>query len=102
MKTPVDPENSLPHIFTPMVTLSVWTSLIPDGVERMSGVSSPVYPLSVMVTNYLAPLILRGSLTRWTADCQCSFVGSIENLASDGMSYSLSPAVHDLSPGSPL
>ena len=81
MQTLLDPENSLQHILTPMVNLSVCASVIPDGVETTSGVSSSVYLLTVVVTNYLAPVLLRGSLTCWTEDGQSSCVGSVENLA---------------------
>ena len=51
-----------------MANLSVCTSVIPDGVETTSGVSSSVYPLTTMVTNYLALVRVEGSLTRWTED----------------------------------
>jgi len=46
-----------------MVNLSVWASIIPEGVETTSGVSSSVYPLTTMVTNYLALVLVEGSLT---------------------------------------
>jgi len=85
-----------------MVNLSVWASVIPDGVETTSGVSSSVYPLITMVTNYLAPVLTEGSLTRWTEDGHSSFVGSVENVTRDCMSYSGLPALHDLSSGSYL
>jgi len=85
-----------------MVNLSVWASVIPDGVETTSGVSSSVYPLITMVTNYLAPVLTEGSLTPWTEDGHCSLVGSVENVTRDGMSYSGLPALHDLFSGSYL
>jgi len=64
-----------------MVNLSVCALIIPDGVETTSGVSSSVYPLTTMVTNYLALVLSEGSLTRWTEDGQLesSLVGSVEN-----------------------
>jgi len=80
-----------------MVNLSVCTSVIPDGVETTSGVSSSVYPLTTMVTNYLAPVLTEGSLTRWTEDGHSSLVGYIANSTRDSMSYSGLPALHDLS-----
>jgi len=85
-----------------MVNLSVCSSVIPDGVETTSGVSSSVYLLTTMVTNYLAPMLTEGSLTRWTKDGHSSLVGSVENLTRDCMSYSGLPALHDLSSGSYL
>jgi len=45
-----------------MANLSVCASFIPDGVETTSGVSSSVYPLTTMVTNYLAPVLVKGSV----------------------------------------
>jgi len=51
-----------------MANLSVCAFIIPDGVETASGVSSSVYPLTTMVTNYLALVLTEGSLTRWTED----------------------------------
>jgi len=66
-----------------MVNLSVCASVIPDGVETTSGVSSSVYPLTTMVTNYLAPVLIEGSLTRWTEDGHSSLVGSVENSTRD-------------------
>ena len=68
MRALVDPENSLPHLFAPIANLSVFASIIPDGVEARSDVSSSVYPLTTMVTNYLALVLVEGSLTRWTED----------------------------------
>jgi len=56
-----------------MVNLSVCAFIIPDGVETTSGVSSSVYPLTTMVTNYLALVLVEGSLTRWTEEGQSSF-----------------------------
>jgi len=47
-----------------MVNLSVCASIIPDGVEATSGVSSSVYPLTTMATNYLALVLVEGCLTR--------------------------------------
>ena len=52
---------------------------MPDGVETTSGVSSSVYPLTTMVTNYLALVLVEGSLTLWTEDRHSSLVGSVEN-----------------------
>ena len=49
-----------------MANLSVCASIIPDCVETTSGVSSSVYPLTTMVTNYLALVLVEGSLTPWT------------------------------------
>jgi len=66
-----------------MVNLSVCASVIPDGVETTSGVSSSVYPLTTMVMNYLAPVLIEGSLTRWTEDGHSSLVGSVENSTRD-------------------
>jgi len=85
-----------------MVNLSVCACVIPDGVETTSGFSSSVYPLTIMVTNYLAPMLIGGSLTRWTEDGHSSLVGSVENSTRDCMSYSGLPALHDLSSGSYL
>jgi len=85
-----------------MINLSVWASVIPDGVETTSGVSSSIYPLTKMVTNYLAPVLTEGSLTRWTEEGHSSLVGSIENSTPDCMLYSGLPALHDLSSGSYL
>ena len=83
-----------------MVNLLVCASVIPDGVEPTSGVSSSVYLLTTIVTNYLAPLLIDSSLTRWTEDGHSLLVGSIENSTCDGMSYSGLPALNDLSSGS--
>jgi len=73
---------------------------MPDGVETTSGVSSSVYPLTTMVTNYLALVLVEGSLTRWAEDGQSALVGSVENSACNCISYSGLPALHDLSSGS--
>jgi len=62
-----------------MANLSVCAPIIPDGVETTSGVSSSVYQLTTMVTNYLAPVLSEGTLTRWTEDGQSSLVGSVQN-----------------------
>jgi len=51
-----------------MANLSVCAFVIPDGVEITSGISSSVYPLTRMITNYPAPVLTEGSLTRWTED----------------------------------
>jgi len=45
-----------------MANLSVCASVIPNSVETTSGVSSSVYPLTAMVTNYLALVLTEGSL----------------------------------------
>ena len=71
-----------------MANLSVCASVIPDGVEITSGISSSVYPLTMMVTNYLAPVLSEGSLTPWTEDGQSSLVGSVENSVSNHILYS--------------
>ena len=83
-----------------MANLWVCASIIPGGVETTSGVSSSVYPLTTMVTNYLALVLVEGSLTRWTEDGQSSLVGSVENSTCNCMLYSGLPALHDLSSGS--
>ena len=83
-----------------MVNLSVGAFIIPDGVDGTSGVSSSVYPLTTMVTNYLALVLAEGSFTRWTEDGQSSLVGSVENSTCNCMLYSGLPALHDLSSGS--
>jgi len=62
-----------------MVNLSVCAFIIPDGVETSSGVSSSVYPLTTLATNYLALVLVEDGLTRWTEDGQTSLVGSVEN-----------------------
>ena len=85
-----------------MVNLSACASVIPGGVETTSGVHSAIYPLTTMVTNYLAPVLTAGSLTRRTEDGHSSLVGSVENSTRDCMSYSGLPALHDLSSGSYL
>jgi len=83
-----------------MTNLSVCGSVIPDGVEITAGISSSVYPLTMMITNYLAPVLSEGSLTRWTEDGESSVVGSVENSTCNWMLYSSLPALHDLSLGS--
>jgi len=85
-----------------MVNLSDCASVIPDSVETTSGVSSSIYPLTIMVTNYLALVLTEGSLTRWTEDGHSSLVGSVENSVCDCISYSCLPALHDLFSGSYL
>jgi len=85
-----------------MANLSVCAFIIPHGVETTSGVSSSVYPLTMMVTNYLALVFTEGSLTRWTEDGQSSVVGSVKNSTSNCISYSGLQALHDLSSGSYL
>ena len=82
-----------------MANLLVCAPIIPNGVEAPSGVSSSVYPLTTMVTNHLAPVLNKGSLTRWTEDGQCSLVGPVENSACNPMSYCNFPALHDLPSG---
>jgi len=62
----------------------------------------PFDPLTTMVTSYLAPVLIEGSLTRWTEDGHSSLVGSVENSTCPCMSYSGLPALHDLSSGSYL
>ena len=83
-----------------MANLSVCAFIIPDGVETTSGVSSSVYPLTTMVTNYLALMLTEGSLTRWTEEGHSSLVGSVENSVCNCIWYSGLPALHDLSSGS--
>jgi len=85
-----------------MVNLSVCAFIIPDGVETTSGVRLSVYPLTTMVTNYLAHVLMEGSLTRWTEEGQSPLVGSVENPLCDCISYSVVQALHDLSSGSYL
>ena len=82
-----------------MANLSVCASVIPDGVETTSGVSSSLYPLKTMITNYFAPVLNEGSLTRWTEDGDSSLVGSVENSTCNCMLYSGLPALHDLFSG---
>jgi len=60
-----------------MVNLSVCASVIPDGAETTSGDSSSVYPLTTLVTNYLAPVLIEGSLTRSTEDGHSLLIGSV-------------------------
>ena len=62
-----------------MANLSVCASVILHGVETKSAVSSSVYPLTMMVTKYLALVLSKDTLTRWTADGKSSLVGSVEN-----------------------
>ena len=64
-----------------MDNLSDCASVIPDGVETTSGVCSSVYPLTTMVTNYLAPVLPVGSLTRATEDGHSSLAGAVKNSA---------------------
>jgi len=85
-----------------MANLSVCAFVIPDGVETTSGVSSSLYPLTAMVTSYLARGLGEGSLTRWTEDGLSSLVGCVENSTCDRISYSGHPALYDLSSGSYL
>ena len=85
-----------------MVNLSVCASIIPEGVETTSGVRSSVYPLTTMVTNYLALVLVEGCLTRWTEAGHSSLVGSVENSVYNCISYSGLPELHDLSSGSYL
>ena len=85
-----------------MANLSVCASVIPNGVETMSGVSSSAYLLTTMVTNYLPLVFVEGSLTRRTEEGQSSLVGSVENSTCHCMLYSGLPALHDLSSGSYL
>ena len=100
VRTLVDPENFQRDLHARMVNISVCASIIPDGVETTSGVSSSVDPLTAMITNYLAPMLYEGSLTRQTGDGHSSFVGSVDDLPCDRMSYSCLQALHDLSSGS--
>jgi len=85
-----------------MANLSVCASVIRDGVENTSGVSTYAYPLTTMVTNYLALVFVQGSLTHWTEDGQSSLVRFVENSTCNCMRYSGLPALHDLSSGSYL
>jgi len=82
-----------------MANLSVRPCIIPDGVETTSSVSSSVYLLATMATNYLALVLVTGSLTRRTEDVISSLVGSVENSICNCISYSGVPALHDLSSG---
>jgi len=83
-----------------MAHLSVCAFIIPDGVDTTLGVSSSVYQLTTMVTNYLTLVLVDSSLTRWTEDGQSSLVGSVENSTCSCMLYAGLPALHDLSTGS--
>jgi len=85
-----------------MANLLVCAFIIPDGVKTTSGVSSSVYPLTTMGTNYLALVLAAGSVTRWTEDGQSSLVGSVENSTDNCMLYSGLRALYDLSTGSHL
>jgi len=51
-----------------MANLSVCAPVIPDCVETTSSVSSFVYPLPTIITNYLLPGLTEGSRTRWIED----------------------------------
>ena len=62
-----------------MANLSVCAAVIPDGVEATSGVSSSIHPLTTMITSYLAPVLISGSLTGWTEDGRSSLVCSVDN-----------------------
>jgi len=66
-----------------MVNLSVCAPVLPDRVETMSGVSSSIYPLTAKITNYLALMLYKGSLTRQTEDGHSSLGGSVKNLSFD-------------------
>ena len=96
MGTLVDSENCLPHLLAHMAELSVCGSIMPDGGKTTSGVSSSVYPLTAMVTIYLAPVITEGSLTHWKEDYLSGLVGSSENSTCKRISYSGHPALHEL------
>jgi len=85
-----------------MANLSVCASVIPDGGETTSGVSSFVYLLTTMLTNYLAPVLTKVSLTRLTEDGQSSWVGCVENSSCNRIEYSGVSVLHDLSSGSYL
>jgi len=79
-----------------MVNVLACASVIPDRVETTSGVSSSVYPLRAMITNYLAPVLYEGRLTSHTEDAHLSVVGSVEHSTCDHMLHSCLPALHDL------
>ena len=64
--------------------------------------ADPFYELTTMATNYLALVLVEGSLTGWTEDGQSSLVGSVENSTCSCMLYSGLQALHDLSSGSYL
>jgi len=83
----VDTENSPLHLFAPMANLLVCPSFIHDGVETTSDVSSSVYPLTTMVTNYLAPVLTEGSLTRWAEDGRSCLVGCVANSTCNCISF---------------
>jgi len=51
-----------------MASLSVCAFVIPDSVQITSGSSLSVYPLTTIITNYLAPVLTERSLIRWTED----------------------------------
>jgi len=102
VRTLVDPETFRAHLPAPMVYLSIWAPIIPDGVKTLSGVCPSVYPSTPMITNYLAPVLHEGSLTRQSEDGHSSLVGSVESLSCDRRSYSCLPALHDRFLGSHL
>jgi len=102
VRTLGEPENSLPYLLAPIIKLSGCAPVIPDGVETTSGVTSSVYSLTAMITNYLAPVLYKCSLTRQTEDGHSSVVGSVGKSTCDRMSYSCPLALYDLSSGSHL
>jgi len=83
-----------------MANFAVCASVIPEGVETTSGVSSCAYPLTTMFTSYLALVFVVSSLSRRTEEGQSSLVGSVENSTGNHMLYSGLPALYDLSSGS--
>jgi len=85
-----------------MANLSVCASVILEGVETTSGVSSSVYLLRKMVTNDLTLVFTEGSSTRGTEDRQSPWVGSVKNSTKNCMLYSCLPALYDLFSGSYL
>jgi len=85
-----------------MANLSDCASVIPNGVETSSGVSSSAHPLTTVVRNYLALVFVEGSLTRQTEDGQSSLLGSVENSTCNCMLYSGLQALYELSLGSYL
>ena len=60
MRTLVDPENSLPHLFSPIINLLDHAYFSPDGVENMSGVSLSVYPLIYVLYELALPCARSG------------------------------------------
>ena len=82
-----------------MAKVAVCASLILDGVETTSGVRLAVYPLTTMITNYVASMPTNGSLSRWSEDGQSALIGSVENSSCNRMPYSGLPALHYLSSG---